>query len=114
MRARLIKPNIPEKKLISLLKEFNLPFKYTGDGSCFINYKNPDFININHKKQIIELFGRYWHDPIFGRKKIPWHLTEIGCRAYYQKFGFKTLIIWEEELNTPFKVVQKIKMFADA
>ncbi|GAG86724.1 unnamed protein product, partial [marine sediment metagenome] len=61
----------------------------------------PDFINIDGKKQIIELFGTYWHN-VFDIAKV----TNI-----YKQYGFNTLVIWEDELSNENRVVAKIHQF---
>ena len=98
------KPNIAEQKLITLIEENNLPFKYVGDGQFILGGKCPDFLNVNGKKQIIELFGAYWH-PIFDVAKRTEH---------FKQYGFQTLIIWEDELKDMSKVSAKIKRFSHA
>ena len=92
-----ILPNKPEKKLISIIKRHNLPYKYVGNGALTINGFCPDFINCNGEKKIIEFFGEYWHNT---RGNIKYHQTEKGRKAIFAEYGFKTLIIWESELNT--------------
>lgn len=88
--SRNIKPNKAEKKLDKFLQRI-LPdeYKYVGDFSFMIETKNPDFININGKKKIIELFGDYWHKGDDGKKRA----------AIFKKYGYDTLIIWEHELK---------------
>ena len=59
----------------------------------------PDFIDINNKK-IIEYFGRYYHG--FEFRKLAGDLKsdeehEIDRILHYTKYGYKTLIIWEDE-----------------
>ncbi len=107
-KAMNLKPNKPEKILIDILKKHNLPYKYTGDFNFFIGRKNPDFVNCNGQKKIIELFGDYWHK---HKNNIPYHQTEEGTREVYSQYGFKTLIIWESELTNLAEVLDKIKSF---
>ena len=94
-------PNKPEQILINFFAKCHLSFKYTGDGEVWLGNRNPDFINTNGKKQVIELLGTYWH-PIFdGADRI----------EHYKQYGFKTLIIWEDELKDMGKVLTKVKKF---
>lgn len=106
-KALMRKPNKPEKILIQLMEKNDLPYKYVGDGEVIIGRKNPDFINCNGQKKIIELFGDYWHD----NSNLHWNRTEFGTKAIYSQYGFKTLIIWENELNDIDKVLKSIKKF---
>jgi len=94
-------PNSFEKSIIKLLQANNLPFKYVGDGEVWFGNRNPDFVNVNGKKQIIECLGIYWH-PIFdGAQRI----------EHYKQYGFSTLIIWEDEPKDKVKLLNKIKTF---
>jgi len=95
-------PNKAESYLQSLLDHsFPSQWKFVGNGEVIIGSKNPDFININGKKQVIELFGVYWH-PLFDAAK---------RMAHFQQYGFSTLIIWEDELKNKDVVIKKIKSF---
>jgi len=96
------KPNKAEKMLTNILNDI-VPreFKYVGDGQIIIDGKCPDFINCNGKKQIIELFGDYWHRGEDGSKKI----------KHYKKYGYHTLIVWEHELSNLKLLRQKILQF---
>ena len=64
-KAMNIKPNNPEKKMIKIIEENNLPFNYTGNGAIWFRGENhsfnPDFLSKN-PKHIIEVFGDYWHN----------------------------------------------------
>lgn len=103
------RPTSPEKKMMRLLKEHNLPYKYVGDFSVLLGKKNPDFININGQKKVLEIFGEYWHGA--RNKNLKYHQTEEGTKKAYSKFGFKTLVIWENELNNETAVLEKVKEF---
>ena len=98
-----LKPNKSEAVLLQILEKFQPgDWKYVGDGSFIIAGKNPDFINVNGKKLIIELFGDYWHkgeDPA-DRAKL------------FEPYGFKTLVIWHSELSDLGEVVKKVEEFA--
>lgn len=102
MKARNVRPNKAELTLDSLLNlHFPEQWRYVGDGEVIIGGKCPDFININGKKQVIELFGIYWHSVLDIAKR-----TE-----HFRQYGFSTLVIWEDELANPDKVIKKIKTY---
>lgn len=84
------KPSEPEIWLgIYLEESYPGEWAYNGDGSqgVTIGGKVPDFININGKKAVIEVFGTYWHGEDEVEEKI----------KHYRKFGFKCFILWEYE-----------------
>ncbi len=98
--------NKPEKLMIQLIKENNLPFNYVGDGKIWFRGENhsfnPDFLSKN-PKHIIELFGDYWHR---NTKK-----DDNERLTTYRKYGYKTLVIWTSELKNTNQVLERIKKF---
>ena len=111
MKAITKKPNKKETILINLFKQNELPYKYVGDGELIIGNKCPDFVNCNGQKKIIELFGDVFHNPKKSFFDIDWKRTDVGTKAIYSQYGFKTLIIWENELKDLDKVLEQIKRF---
>ena len=105
-----ITPNKPEKALIKLFKEESLPYKFVGNWEFVLGGKNPDFVNVNGQKKIIEMFGIYWHGKI-GNRVIPYIRTEKGTIEHYTNFGFQTLVVWEDELGDIRKLTERIKDF---
>jgi len=97
MRTQL-KPTKLELALSELLSE---EWKYVGDNEVIIGCKNPDFINVNGQKKLIEVFGRYWHTEEDESVRI----------KHFKQYGFKTLIIWEEELQNKEDLLVKIEEF---
>lgn len=102
MSAQHTAPNKPEQKLARFLdNRFPGEWKFVGDGSVIFNGYNPDFINVNGRKLIIELFGDYWHkgeDPA-DRAKL------------FEPYGFRTLVIWEHELKNLLAVGSRVGEF---
>ncbi|MEK6883012.1 MAG: NUMOD3 domain-containing DNA-binding protein [Nanoarchaeota archaeon] len=98
------KPNKTELQFIELIQQNNFPFKYIGNWEFVLGGKCPDFININGQKQLIELFGNYWHT-VKARE------TPEERIQYFKKYGFDTLIIWESELKNENKLIEKIRQF---
>ena len=96
-----LKPNKPEQILINLFEKDNLPFKYVGAGEVWFGNRNPDFINTNGAKQVIELLGTYWHPLFDGANRI----------EHYKQYGFDCLIIWEDELEDTKKIIKKVEKF---
>lgn len=103
MRKSLhIKPNQKEIQLLQLLNVlYPDEWAFVGDWSMILAGKNPDFVNVNGKKQIIELFGDYWHKGENPEERI----------ALFSKFGYKTLVIWERELTNVPEVTVRIREF---
>lgn len=98
-------PNNMEVEVLGLLNDaFNNEWKFVGDGQLIIGGLSPDFVNINGKKLIIEFFGRYWHKPQDERFK----------QKVYSQFGYKTLVIWSEELKNKTKLIERIGNWIEA
>lgn len=102
MRACHTKPNKKESQLNDILqRNFPNEWRFVGDWQLVIGGKFPDFANINGKKQLIELFGTHWHK-----------LFDVAERTeHYCSYGYKTLIIWEDELDNETKVIKRIRKF---
>lgn len=100
----------PERRLRNRLNcLFPGEYKFVGDGTIFIDYKCPDFININGQKKIIEMFGDYWHgEERTGRTKVQEKNQRI---KHFAKYGFKTLIVWESELKNILQLKEKLIKF---
>jgi len=101
VEAHNIKPNKPEIALLALLNEIAPGhWKYVGDYQFWIARKNPDFIDAIDKK-IIEMFGDYWHKGEDPSVRI----------EHYAKYGYRTLVIWEHELEDTQAVKTRIMEF---
>jgi len=106
------KPTNPEKRVIDIVEKYNLPYKYVGNGAIILYGLNPDFINCNGEKKIIEVFGRVFHDPIKTFKdKIKKYQTEEGRKEFFARLGYSCLVLWDDELKhlTDAEVVNRIK-----
>jgi len=104
------KPTKPERDFLALVEKFNLPYKYVGNGEKWIAGKNPDFININHEKKAIEIFGSYWHNPKVN-PNVPYKYTEEERVRRFGKNGWKCLVIWDYELEDEKLALQKVRAF---
>lgn len=93
-----IKPTNPEKQFIEICRKYNLPFKYVGDGKFWIENINPDFVDCNGRKIVVEIFGSYWHSPIHN-SKISYNRTYEGRKKILKKYGWKCIIFWDYELS---------------
>lgn len=107
------RPTMPEKKLIDILQRRLPEYKYNGDYGLGVTLSGlvPDFVNVNGRKEIIEVFGDYWHGPT--RRDLPWYATELGRIMAYQSLGYKCLIIWEHEVKEleEEQLIKKINTF---
>jgi len=105
-----ILPTKPERRLRNgLNKMFPSEYKYVGDGKVWIGGKCPDFINVNGQKKIIEMFGDYWHSKKrTGRTK---EQEESQRIKHFAKYGFRTLIVWQRELQNIKQLKKKLMEF---
>ena len=101
-KAFAIKPNKPETALLNLLNQlFPQEYKYVGDFQFFLGGKNPDFMNVDGRKSLIELYGTYWHRNDDPQDRID----------HFKQYGFSTLIVWENELKDQEALVNKLQKF---
>lgn len=102
--SRNARPNKSETFLGNLLDEtYPNEWKFVGDFSFILNGKNPDFVNCNGKKLIIELFGEPWHK---GE-------TQEDRSKFFTPFGYRTLVVWWEELKKVDILKSKIERFVN-
>jgi hypothetical protein len=104
MKARGVMPNKTELWFQNFLNSlYPNEWKFVGDGQVIIAGKCPDFINVNGQKKIIELFGDYWH-----RNQDPQDRIDI-----FKPYGYKTLIIWENELKDMVELRCRLERFSN-
>lgn len=90
-RAKTSKKKTNPEAILESMLDSNFPneWKYVGDGKLIINGLIPDFANVNGKKQLIEVFGDYWHRDENPQSKID----------EYSRFGYDCIVVWERELK---------------
>lgn len=96
------KPNKPEQLVNhKLQKLFPDEYRYNGNFDCKVTIGGliPDFVNVNGKKVVIEVFGEPFHDPSKAWMKVGWRRQEFGRKAIYAQLGYKTVVLWVEELR---------------
>jgi len=93
------KPTKLELQLKAILDNYFPHFQYNGDGLLGITLGGyvPDFVNVNGKKEVIEVFGNYFHSPKVLRHR--WQGSELGRIMIYNSLGYRCLIIWESDLR---------------
>ena len=93
-------PTAPELRVIEIIANYHLPYKYVGDGSFTIGTLNPDFCNYNGKKKLIEVFGIVFHDinKTF-LPNLPLTAQEPYRKAIYASLGFDCLVLWDDEIK---------------
>ena len=84
------KPNKMEAMFAFRLEmEFPSIWKYVGDGQVCIGRGNPDFINVNGQKLLIEVYTPYYKLKAYGTVKV-----YIEKRYnQFAEYGFKTLFL---------------------
>jgi len=65
-----------EIKFENLVNKLNLPYKFVGNGECFIARKCPDFINSNGEKIAVEVYYRK-HKELFRNGLDEWKAERI-------------------------------------
>jgi len=114
MLGRFIHPNKPESILLGLLEQtYPQEWKFVGNGEVVVCGRSPDFINVNGKKSIILMHGIYWH--LWKQQKENPELTKEQVEQedinFYKTYGWDSLIIWDDELKDPSKVLEKVAEF---
>ena len=107
LKGLIKRPLSTEKKLNEILqRNFPNEWKYTGDGSFLIGYKNPDFINVNGKRICIEVYYDFFKIRDFGSCEN----YEKQRSEHFAKYGWKTIFIKYEELTKEDVILQKLQL----
>lgn len=105
-------PSQPELRIIEILSKHFPEFKYNGNGQLgvILGGMIPDFLNVDGKKQVIEVFGDYYHGTICRN----WRNSELGKKMAYNSLGYKCLVLWQSEIEnkTNEELVNTIRKFS--
>jgi hypothetical protein len=89
LKGLLKRPTKLEQTFMKFIQKYNLPYRYVGDGSFLIGFKNPDFVNVNGKKICIEVANTIHHSKDYEKQRI----------GYFAKWGWKCLVFFVEREN---------------
>ncbi len=91
-------PSAPEQKIIDITEKNFPEFRYNGNGELgvVLNGMIPDFVNVNGKKEVLEVFGDYFHGVICRT----WKSSELGRKMAYNYLGYRCLVLWEHDIKT--------------
>ena len=92
-------PSSLEQKMIQIIKKFNLPYKFVGDGKFFIERKNPDFINCNGQKIAIEVYCRKFKTKLNNLNIEQWKQER---QDIFNRYDWKILFFDETQINEKF------------
>ena len=90
-----------ERIFAEICKKHNLPFRYVGDHSLWIGKEqklNPDFIEANGKKVVIEIFGAHWHSPLLNSNLEERHVLTYR-KKHYSRYKWKSVFLWDTDLR---------------
>jgi hypothetical protein len=93
IKGRWKRPTSLERAFIEAIKKYNLPYRYVGDGSFLIGWKNPDFIEVNGRKICIEVANTIHHDENWAKKRIE-HFSNWGWKCLIF-FGIRKNGVWQ-------------------
>jgi len=84
-----------EKRVLVVIKKYNLPYKFVGNGKFFIERKCPDFVNTNGEKKAIEVYSRR-HKGLFKGNVEKWKEER---QKIFAKYGWKIIFIEDYQTN---------------
>jgi len=79
-----------DERLLEYILEDLFPGEWRYNEKCWfmLGRRFPDFVNVNGKKKVIEVFGEHWHEFEEVQEK----------KDYYAQFGYETLVLWDYEI----------------
>jgi hypothetical protein len=84
-----------ELRVQKVIEDNSLPYKFVGNGDFFIGRKNPDFVNINGEKIVVEVYARK-HKEEFRGGVDKWQEER---KRVFAEYGWKTIFIEDRETN---------------
>jgi hypothetical protein len=108
LKGLFTRPTSLEKRYTIFFEQHILPFSYCGNGAMLIGFKNPDFVNCNGEKKCIEVRAKKICE-IWG-KCLPEEYEKQRIR-HFAKWGWKCLVLWDDELENETNVLNKINVF---
>ena len=94
-RLRRRVPSGLELKMIQIIEKYNLPYRFVGNGSFFVERKNPDFINCDGKKIAIEVYYRR-HKELFSGGLENWKTKRLEV---FKKHDWDIIFLDETKVN---------------
>ena len=73
------------------MSQYGWPFRYVGDGACWIARMNPDFVHSERKHICIEVANRYHHQGDWSTRR----------QDAFTRVGWVCLVVFEDELENP-------------
>jgi hypothetical protein len=106
LRNLFKRPTSFEQKVIDVIEKYSLPFRYVGDGKIWIDRNNPDFINNNGQKLLIEVANRVkiHHSEDYEKRRT----------GQFAEYGFATLFLRDEDIlrdDWELHILNKINQF---
>lgn len=90
IRGNRKRPTSIEQILIDIIRDYNLPLNYNGNGPIIIDGLCPDFISDNGFKLVILANGEIYHQDPF---------RELRVMNTYNNAGYKVLVLEEREIH---------------
>jgi len=97
LKGLLKRPTSLEKQMLGIIQKHGLPYKYTGDGSFLIGYKNPDFVNTDGQKVCIEVANTFHHNEDYEEKR----------KEHFAKWGWHCIVFRTDKLDET-EVLEKL------
>jgi hypothetical protein len=91
-------PELETEEILNYLRPGRFILNSKLSSKTLVGTKIPDFIGTEGRKEIVEVFGTYWHDPDL----FPWRLNEEQLVDYYKNLGYTSLVVWEDQVNTTY------------
>jgi len=101
------RPTNLETETSILWKKYSIPLKYNAtEAEIIIGGKIPDYVESNGRKICVEVSNKLNKKYMYNINPEDYEQERV---THFAKYGWKCLVIWEDELKDEEKLVQKIK-----
>jgi len=103
LRGLMRRPTSFERIVIDIIHDFNLPFKYVGDGALIIANLNPDFISTDGSMKLIEVYARWCHKSDY----------ELNRAVRFKDCGYDVMFLDDDDIRSRDVCKEKICSFLE-
>lgn len=85
-----------EKHVLHIIEKYELPYRFVGNGDFYIERKNPDFVNTNGEKKVVEVYWQRHKDLLRSGGFQKWHDERVEI---FGSYGWEVIFLEGSGIN---------------